>query len=78
MLQAETRLVVTTTKLGDKTYQRFLIHIPSKIARDSQFPFKPNQPLKIKVDRIRMAVVLSAANNPKRAPTRGKRRTKHP
>jgi len=31
-------------------YRRFLIHIPSKIAGDSQFPFKPGQELSITVD----------------------------
>jgi len=78
MLEGETRLVVTGTKLRNKTYQRFLIHIPPKMAKDSQFPFKPNQTLKIEIDRIRRAVVLSATDNPKPAPNRGKGRTKHP
>ena len=64
MLEGETRLVVAGTKLRNKTYRRFLIHIPPKIARDSQFPFKPNQTLKVEIDRIRRAVVLSEANNP--------------
>lgn len=31
-------------------YRRFLIHIPSKIAEDSQFLFKPRQELTITVD----------------------------
>jgi len=31
-------------------YRRFLVHIPSKIAKDSQFPFKPGQKLIIAVD----------------------------
>ena len=31
-------------------YRRFLFHVPSKIARDSQFPFKPGQELTITVD----------------------------
>lgn len=74
MLQAETRLVVTTTKVRDKTYQRFLIQVPPKIAKDSQFPFKPNQELKIDVDPRRMAVIFSEANNPKPAPPRRRKR----
>jgi len=31
-------------------YDRFLILIPSAMARDSQFPFKPGQRLAITVD----------------------------
>jgi len=74
MLQAETRLVVTASKVRDKTYQRFLIQVPPKIAKDSQFPFKPNQALKIDVDPTRMAIVLSEAANPKPAPKRRRKR----
>ena len=33
-----------------KEYERFLIHIPSTMAKDSQFPFKPGQELAIAVD----------------------------
>jgi len=73
MLQGETRLVVTATKLRDKTYQRFLIHVPREIAKDSQFPFKPRQELKIDVDPTTTAITLSEANNPKPAPTRRKK-----
>ena len=31
-------------------YRRFLFNVPSKIAKDSQFPFKPGQELTITVD----------------------------
>ena len=31
-------------------YRRFLIHVPSAMARDSQFPFKPGEELVITVD----------------------------
>jgi len=31
-------------------YKRFLIHIPSAMAKDSQFPFKPGQELTLTVD----------------------------
>jgi len=50
MLEGKTRLVATTTRVSGRTYERFLIHIPSKIAKDSQFPFKSGQELVIKVD----------------------------
>jgi len=74
MLQAETVLVVTATKIGDTTYQRFLIHVPPQVVTDSQFPFKVNQQLKIDVDPTTTAITLSEANNPKRAPPRRKKR----
>jgi len=46
----ETRLRIKGKKSKITEYTRFLIHVPSKIARDSQFPFKPGQELVITVD----------------------------
>ena len=55
VLRGTTRLLETRLKIKGKRgkvteYTRFLIHIPSAMARDSQFPFKPGQELTITVD----------------------------
>lgn len=55
VLKGTTKLLVSGTKIKDKRgkvtrYERFLIHIPSKIAGDSQFPFKAGQRLVITVN----------------------------
>jgi len=55
VLKGTTKLVMSRTKTKDRRgkireYERFLIHIPSAMARDSQFPFKPRQQLTITVD----------------------------
>ena len=55
VLKGTTRLLETRLRIKGKRgkiteYRRFLIHIPSKIAKDSQFPFKPGQELAITVD----------------------------
>jgi len=50
VLSGTTRLLRSTSKREGKEYERFLIHIPSKIAKDSQFPFKPGQELNITID----------------------------
>lgn len=73
MLEGKTRLVVTATKVGHKTYDRFLIHVPSKIARDSQFPFGAGEVLNIEVDLKNKAIVLSKAIAPRVAPRKRKR-----
>ncbi|MDH5362428.1 MAG: hypothetical protein OEY99_02135 [Aigarchaeota archaeon] len=54
-MSGTTRLLETRLRIKGKRgkiteYERFLIHIPSKIARDSQFPFKAGQELTITVD----------------------------
>jgi len=55
VLRGTTRFLVSKTKIRGKRgkakeYQRFLIHIPSAMAKDSQFPFNPGQELTITVD----------------------------
>ena len=74
MLEGETNLVVAAIRVNDKSYPSFQIHVPPKIAKDSQFPFKPNQALRIDVDPRRMAVIISEANNPKPAPPTRRRK----
>jgi len=55
VLSGTTKLLKTRMRVKGKggkiaEYRRFLVHIPSKIAGDSQFPFKPGQELSITVD----------------------------
>lgn len=55
VLKGSTKLLVSKIKIKGKRgkikeYERFLIQIPSKIARDSQFPFRAGQELVITVD----------------------------
>ena len=59
MLQGKTRLVKTTTKVSGRVYERTLIHIPSKLAADSQFPFDAGETLRIVVDPVKKMIHLS-------------------
>jgi len=54
----ETRLRIKGKRGKITEYKRFLTHIPSAMARDSQFPFKAGQELVITVDP-RGKIVLS-------------------
>jgi len=47
VLEGKTKLLVTATKVKGKTHERFLVHVPSKTARDSQSPFEAGDVLKI-------------------------------
>jgi len=63
-LKRTTRLLETRLKIKGKRgkvteCQRFLIHIPSAMAGDSQFSFKPGQELVITVDPKGKIVVSS-------------------
>jgi len=50
VLKGTTKLLRSTSKIRDREYETFLVHISSKIAKDSQFLFKPAQELTITVD----------------------------
>jgi len=50
ILEGKSRLLVTATRIKCMTYERFLIHVLSMIARDSRFPHKPWDALNIEVD----------------------------
>jgi len=65
VLKGTTKLLVSRTKIKGKRgkvkkYEKFLIHIPSKIAGDSQFPFEAGQVLSIEVIPKGRKIVLSA------------------
>ena len=74
MLECEATLVARIYTHEDKTYERFWIYVPSKIVKDSQFPFEAGQTLNIEVDLQRKAVVLSETSPPKVAPRKRRRR----
>ena len=59
MLKGKTRVIQTSTTVGGKIYDRFLIHIPSQIATDSQFPWSPDQAFKIDIHLNPAEVVLT-------------------
>jgi len=59
MLAGKTRLVETSTTTGGRRYSRLVVHIPLKIVRDSQFPFKAGQRFRIDVDSKKKTIVLS-------------------
>ena len=55
VLKGTTKLVMSRTVTKDKRGEArecelFLLHIPSAMAKDTQFPFKAGQELLIKVD----------------------------
>jgi len=55
VLEGTTRLLKSTSKVktrksGPVVYERYVVHIPSKIANDSLFPFQAGEELFIEVD----------------------------
>jgi hypothetical protein len=46
------------TRTGGKLYDKFFIYIPTEVARDSSFPFKVKDELKISIDKEKNRVIL--------------------
>jgi len=39
-------------------YDKFYVYIPSEVSKDSAFPFKPNQKLKVRIDTENKRLVI--------------------
>jgi len=50
MIESEGRFINRPTKTGGKLYDKFFIYIPTDLARDSSFPFKVRELVKIRID----------------------------
>ncbi len=50
MIEGEGKMINRPTQTGGKTYDKYFIYIPIEVARDTAFPFKPQEKLKIKID----------------------------
>jgi hypothetical protein len=50
MIEGEGKMINRPTQTGGKTYDKFFIYVPIEVARDTAFPFKPQERLKVKID----------------------------
>ena len=57
MREGTGRFVNRPTITGKKKYDRFFIYIPTEVARDSSFPFKEGDRLKIRIEKDGLFIV---------------------
>ena len=50
MLEGKGRFINRPTRTGGKLYDKFFIYIPTEVARDSSFPFKEREEVKVRID----------------------------
>jgi hypothetical protein len=50
MLDGEGKFINRPTQTGGKKYDKFFLYVPTEVARDSLFPFKINDRIKVKID----------------------------
>jgi len=50
MLESESKIVNRPTQTSGKLYDKYYIYVPTEVARDSAFPFKANEKVKVRID----------------------------
>ncbi|MDG6971016.1 MAG: hypothetical protein JRN54_07930 [Nitrososphaerota archaeon] len=60
-IKAKGRFVNRPTQTGGKRYDKYFIYIPTEVARDSQFPFKPGDLLTVTLNSRLKKLELSKA-----------------
>jgi hypothetical protein len=58
MLESESKLVNRPTQTGGKLYDKFYVYIPREVSKDSAFPFKPNDKVKVKIDTQNKRLII--------------------
>jgi len=56
MLEGKGRFINRPTKTGKKLYDKHFIYVPTEVARDSSFPFKTRETVKVSIDGDRLIV----------------------
>ena len=59
MLEGKGRFTNRPTETGGKLYDKFFIYIPTEVARDGLFPFKPGEEVAIRIDPDKGHLIIS-------------------
>ncbi len=58
MLEGNGRFINRPTKTGKKFYDKHFIYIPTKVARDSSFPFNLKDIIKVRIDKKHNRLII--------------------
>ena len=58
MLDGKGRFINRPTKTGRKLYNKHFIYIPTEVARDSLFPFKERETVKVSIDKKNNRLII--------------------
>ena len=66
MIEGKGRFINRPTKTGGRVYDKFFIYIPTDVARDGLFPFKPGEEVTIHIDsgEKRLVITKTESNEP--------------
>jgi len=58
VLEGKGKFINRRTRTANKEYDRFFIYVPVEVARDSAFPFKPDDTVTVKIDKTKNKLVV--------------------
>ena len=59
MIEGKGRFFNRPTKSGKRTYDKFFIYVPTEVATDGLFPFKPRDEVVIRIDEDKKQLIIS-------------------
>ena len=57
-MKGKGRFINRPTKTGKRTYDKFFIYVPTEVARDSLFPFKPGEEVVTRIDPAEKRLIV--------------------
>jgi hypothetical protein len=61
MLEGEGKFINRPGVTGGKSYDKYFVYVPVPVARDSNFPFKVNDRVLIKIEPERKELIIKKA-----------------
>lgn len=58
MLEGKGKFINRPTKIGGRLYDKHFIYIPTEVARDSSFPFKIQEIVKVSIDKKKNRLII--------------------
>jgi hypothetical protein len=58
VLEGKGKFLNRKTKTASKDYDKFFFYVPAEVARDGTFPFKPHDPVIVKIDVVKKRIVI--------------------
>ena len=58
MLEGEGKFLNRPTQTGGKAYDKFFVYVPTEVARDSLFPFKAGDAVRVVIDEKNRRLII--------------------
>jgi hypothetical protein len=61
VLEGKGKFMNRKTKTASKDYDKFFIYVPAEVARDSTFPFKPQDAVMVRIEKGKKRLLIEKA-----------------